>query len=365
MDARNKSGHDGEGVRAAADRRRAGDAAHPDRNHANFGTGTLSDRENLKKFSSKGLTEEKMVYNGCREAVPWGRLSAFLRRRAAGAEKNPAGGDGRGASAVSRAQSGARTAPALTRAGGRGRARRIRAQKGSRRRRGRTGAERNATEEGYAGTEPQSFGGGMANMTCHDTMQGVFHEPPCLRRGWAPSAASRAIRRANRAGARRARAGAGAQARNARKKGPAAPGSRAAGEGSGVERNEREEQHAQCRRTRLRRGRQDAGNLPACGRGGTKERLRSKKPSPPGRGLGEGPLPRQRKRRAKPRQPPVTPRGPHPTSPAGGGGDERRSFHASGGGEDRSKRRSGKKGQNSCPKRLWRMRRPHVDHDIA
>ncbi len=38
-----------------------------------------------------------------------------------------------------------------------------------RRRRGRAGAERNATEERYAGTEPQTFGGGMGNMTLHDT----------------------------------------------------------------------------------------------------------------------------------------------------------------------------------------------------
>ena len=66
------------------------------------------------------------------------------------------------------------------------RARRIRAQKRvpppwgrpGRRRRGRNGTERNATEERYAGTEPQNFGDGMGNMTFHDTMQGVFHEPP-------------------------------------------------------------------------------------------------------------------------------------------------------------------------------------------
>ncbi len=65
-----------------------------------------------------------------------------------------------------------------TRAGGRGRARRFRAQKGSGG--GADGMERNGTRrrERYAGTEPQSFGGGMGNMTKHDTLQGVFHEPP-------------------------------------------------------------------------------------------------------------------------------------------------------------------------------------------
>ena len=69
-----------------------------------------------------------------------------------------------------------------TRAGGRGRARRIRAQKRvpPQRATGRRakGAERNATEGRYAGTEPQSFGGGMGNMTNHDTMQGSFMNRP-------------------------------------------------------------------------------------------------------------------------------------------------------------------------------------------
>ncbi len=164
----------------------------------------------------------------------------------AGARKKAlAGTNGRSAPAASRAQSGARTAPALMRADGRGRARRIRAQKrvppvestvrsrqrgrmrGSRchpgwsevsqskslpdcsgvtgprlggrgdnfglgpkfgpigtdsalRRPGRRRRGRNGTRwrERYAGTEPQTFSGGMGNMTKHDTMQGSFHEPP-------------------------------------------------------------------------------------------------------------------------------------------------------------------------------------------
>ncbi len=108
-----------------------------------------------------------------------------------GRKKAPAGTKGRRASAVSRAQSAARTAPALTRAGGRGRARRIRAQKGSRRLRtqaggGAEGLERNGMRgrERYAGTEPQTFGDGMGNMTIHDTMQGSpMNRPPRLRWG--------------------------------------------------------------------------------------------------------------------------------------------------------------------------------------
>ena len=152
----------------------------------------------------------------------------------------------------------------------------------SRRRRGRNGAERNAREGRYAGTEPQSFSGGMRNMTCHDTMQGVFHDIPSPRlllssppplageAGWGPSrrdgrlpsfarrfrerkrpltlpspggrgssgarvsllsvmgiGATPAVRRLARNRVRepcrrKTRAGAGAQARYARKKGPAA-----------------------------------------------------------------------------------------------------------------------------------------------
>ena len=84
-----------------------------------------------------------------------------------------------------RAQSGARTAPAQdARKRARARTQDTRAKRvpppggRDRRRGGRKGAERNATEERYAETEPQSFGDGMANMTLHDTMQRVFHEPP-------------------------------------------------------------------------------------------------------------------------------------------------------------------------------------------
>ncbi len=50
-----------------------------------------------------------------------------------------------------------------------------------RRRRGRNGAERSAMEERYAGTEPQSFSDGMANMTKHDTMQGSSTNRPAPR----------------------------------------------------------------------------------------------------------------------------------------------------------------------------------------
>ena len=76
-----------------------------------------------------------------------------------------------------------------TRPPAQGRARRIRAQKrvpppgGAQAGGGADGRERNGTRrrERYAGTEPQSFGGGMGNMTCHDTMQGVSHESPRAR----------------------------------------------------------------------------------------------------------------------------------------------------------------------------------------
>ena len=80
---------------------------------------------------------------------------------------------------------------------------------GSRTGGGADGMERNGTRgrKRYAGTEPQSFGGGMRNMTCHDTMLGVFREPPRLRRGWAPppragNQAREPRRRKTRAGGR-------------------------------------------------------------------------------------------------------------------------------------------------------------------
>ena len=106
---------------------------------------------------------------------------------------------------------------------------------------GADGTERNGTwrRERYAGTEPQNIGGGMGNMTIHDTLQGSFHEPPRLRRGRA-SAASRAIRCANRAGAN-ARGRAQARTQDTRAKTvPPLEGARAGGartERSGTERD--------------------------------------------------------------------------------------------------------------------------------
>ncbi len=135
----------------------------------------------------EGLTGEKAVYDGSREAAPpgpsfrssaegsngWGRKKP--RRERTGDVRPP-----------SRARNQVREPRRRkTRAPAQARACTIRAQKGSRRleapgrrRHGRKGAERNATKERYAGTEPQSFGGGMGNMTKHDTIQGSFHEPP-------------------------------------------------------------------------------------------------------------------------------------------------------------------------------------------
>ncbi len=79
-----------------------------------------------------------------------GRLSAFLQKAMAGAaKKTPAGTDGRGASGVSRAQSGARAAPAPTPARAPARTpARLRAEKGYHRRKPET--ERN----GYGKKDP-------------------------------------------------------------------------------------------------------------------------------------------------------------------------------------------------------------------
>ena len=72
-----------------------------------------------------------------------------------------------------------------TRPPAQGRARRIRAQKrvllpgGAQAGGGADGRERNGMgrRERYAGAEPQSFAGGMRNMTSHDTMQEEFNKP--------------------------------------------------------------------------------------------------------------------------------------------------------------------------------------------
>ena len=95
----------------------------------------------------------------------------------AGAEKSPGGR--RRETCVRRL---ARAIRCANRAGAdarpRGGAGRIRAQKGSGG--GADGMERKGTRrrERYAGTEPQSFGGGMGNMTKHDTMQGSSMNRP-------------------------------------------------------------------------------------------------------------------------------------------------------------------------------------------
>ena len=190
----------------------------------------------------RGLTGEKVVYDESRERrLPGAAFPLFCAgKQWLGPKKAPAGTNGRRASAVSRAQSGVRTAPAQDAPARAGARRQDTRAKRVRRRRGRKGAERNAMEERYAGTEPQSFGGGIRNMTSHDTMQGSsMNLPACApaeaagearqrppgsgsgagSREGGPRRLVRAIRRANRAGVRRAQAGAGAQARYARKKG--------------------------------------------------------------------------------------------------------------------------------------------------
>ena len=115
-----------------------------------------------------------------------GRLSAFLRRNVAGAEKKPRRERRGYVRPLPRARNHAREPRRrVTRAGGHRRARPIRAQKrvppleGAQAGGGADGMERNGTRRRgrYAGTEPQSFSDGMGNMTCHDTMQGSFHEP--------------------------------------------------------------------------------------------------------------------------------------------------------------------------------------------
>ncbi len=168
---------------------------------------------------------------GAERRLPGAAFSLFCRgKQWLGPKKAPAGGDGRSAPFASRAQSGARTAPALTRAGGRRRAGRIRAQKGSRRLTapgggGAEGRERNGTRwrERYAGTEPQSFGGGMRNMTSHDTVQGSSMNLPACGGRSAP-AASRGQSGARTAPAQDARGRARARKHDTRAKRVPPPG---------------------------------------------------------------------------------------------------------------------------------------------
>ncbi len=113
------------------------------------------------------------------EKSPGGNERARCVRRLARAIRcaNRAGANARGRAQARTQDTRAKTVPPLAgaQAGGGGR----------------NGAERNAREERYAGTERRSFGDGMGNMTIHDTMQGSFHEPPRERaeraRGAAPA----------------------------------------------------------------------------------------------------------------------------------------------------------------------------------
>ena len=133
-----------------------------------------------------------------------------------------------------------------TRPPAQGRARRIRAQKrvpsleGAQAGGGAEGREWNGMgrRERYAGAEPQSFGGGMRNMTSHDTVQGSSMNRPACGGESAP-AVSCAQSGARTAPAQDAQAGGGAHAGYARKNGSAAwgrPGRRRRGR-KGAERN--------------------------------------------------------------------------------------------------------------------------------
>ncbi len=108
-----------------------------------------------------------MVWEGwSREAPPYPDFRAG--KQWLGPAKTPAGGNGEGAPSVSRAQSGARTAPAQdARRRARARTQDMRAKRVPPPGRN-PAAERNAMEERYAGMERQSIGEGMENMTSHD-----------------------------------------------------------------------------------------------------------------------------------------------------------------------------------------------------
>ncbi len=143
------------------------------------------------------------------------------------------------------------------------------------------------------------------------------------RRGVPRVCLARAIRRANRAAAIRAPPPAQARAGYARIRVPPLPGRRR-GERNGVERNEMREQHAGCRRTRLRGGRQDTRTL-----------LSRSRERP---GEGQRPCDPERPRQAE-RQPSI------PTLPR--------------------KRRRVKEGRSPCPNRLQDIRHVHAEHDIS
>ena len=121
-----------------------------------------------------GLTCGKVCYNDGREKAASGAaFSLFCAgKQWLGPKKTPAGTNGRRAPSASRAQSGARTAPAQdARAGGGAHAGYAR-KKGSGG--GADGMEQNGTRrrERYAGTERQNFTQGMGNMTFHDRSRG-------------------------------------------------------------------------------------------------------------------------------------------------------------------------------------------------
>ena len=149
MDTRNKSGHDdmGGGYDGGMSNGIDGLAVFPV--HPSSGKW-----KNFHIFPARGLTGEKVVYDGSREAAPRGRLFALLQREAmAGAEKSP-GGRRREKCALRLARAIRRANRAGANARWRAQARRqdTRAKRvppfdgAGRRRRGRKGAERNAME---------------------------------------------------------------------------------------------------------------------------------------------------------------------------------------------------------------------------
>ena len=110
----------------------------------------------------------------------------------AGAEKSPGGNEGetcvrRLARAISRADRAGANARGRAQARTQDtRAKRVPPLEDAQAGGGAEGLERNGMRgrERYAGTEPQTFGDGMRNMTIHDTMQGSpMNRPPRLRWG--------------------------------------------------------------------------------------------------------------------------------------------------------------------------------------
>ena len=143
---------------------------------------------------------------------------------------------------ASRGQSGARTAPARTRARARTQIRAIKGPAASRRRGTPNGGGRDAVEERYAGTEWQSIAEGMATMTEHDIPQRL------------PGEARRAVASRGQSGARTAPAQTRARARTQIRaiKGPAA--SRRRGTRNGGGRNAVAERYAQTERQSIAEG---------------------------------------------------------------------------------------------------------------